>query len=260
MLSGSVYNGFDIQGHSFVEERNYSERKNKPCNNCPGYYHFEALQPKGKEPGVLCVVLDTTTKNFRFAQGTVYRHNETDGQPDKSLKMEQISWLKEILNEYSQDGNWMVMVFGHHPLGKGFLDKSYKELITLFHKPEYNVIAYFCGHTHKHKIKYYRNKKHPESFGFWEIIADSIFEYPKRGSLVTVGYSNENRWELKVQSFWPYFLDKHYHNHEFPVMLENAKKSYDASKQDNKGKKLKRFNDPDLIKHRDVKLDFVFPK
>ncbi len=261
LLTGSVYNGFDVRGDSFAEEGRLRERRNRPCRNCPGYYYFEALQPKDGEPGILCIVLDTTTRDFRFAKGTVYRHNEVEGPPDEEKRFEQIDWMKGILEKYHQKGNqkenWMTLVFGHHQLEEGFFDDSDEELLELFNEPRYNVIAYFCGHTHKHEVKYHENPTNPEVFGFWEIVADSILEYPKRGSLVTFRYTEDGVWEMVLQSFWPYFLEKLDTN--TPTLLRNARRCFYASKEDNKSKQLKAYEKLDL-KHHDVVLKFVYPK
>lgn len=151
----------------------------------------------------------------------------------------------------------MTLVFGHHQLEEGFFDDSDEELLELFNEPRYNVIAYFCGHTHKHEVKYHENPTNPEVFGFWEIVADSILEYPKRGSLVTFRYTEDGVWEMVLQSFWPYFLEKLDTN--TPTLLRNARRCFYASKEDNKSKQLKAYEKLDL-KHHDVVLKFVYPK
>lgn len=233
----SVYNGFDMKGSPSLL-RDGKDRRNLPCSDCPGYYYFEAKRPQGQEPGVLCIVLDTTIEKLQ-AKGTV--------------SDQQLDWLRKTLAKYS-DGEgkdqWMVLVFGHHPLRKeDFFDKSYETLLELFREPKNNVIAYFCGHTHKHEVK--------NQDGFWEIITDSVFEYPKRGSLVTIYYTEEGKWEMTLQSFWPYFLKE---KKEEPELLKNAKKCFKASKEDDEGKKLvERFKELDQ-RHYDVVLRFAFPK
>ena len=240
--------------------RSLDFRRDNPCGikECPGYYHFEALQPKNGEPGVLCIVLDTTTKDFRYAKGTVYRHNEVNNPPEKGKKLEQINWLRGILKDYSLERNWMVLVFGHHQLGKeGFFDDSYDKLIDIFSEPKYNVMAYLCGHTHEHKIEYNKNTNFPESFGFWKIITDSIMEYPKRGSLVTLRNRADGKWEIVIQSFWPYFLERL--DSDAPLVLRNAKKCFDASKKDSGSNKRKRY-DKLAQEHHDVILTFEYPK
>ena len=255
---GSVYNGFDRQGHSFSGGGRLRERRNKPCRKCPGYYHFEAKKPQGDDPGILIVVLDTSTKNFKLAKGTVYRHKEMD-PPDESRKREQIEWLESVLEEDADRGNWMVLAFGHQALNAAnFSDKSWKKVAALFNSPKYNVVAYFCGHSHNHWIHPPENKDYPGTFGFWQIMTDSIMEYPKRGSLVNIAYTEKGAWEITIQSFWPYFLDNLPGN--APVLLRNAKKSYEASKIDKAGKKkLARYRDLQL-KHHDVVLRFPYPK
>jgi hypothetical protein len=193
----------------------------------------------------LIVVLDTSIKDFRFAKGTV--------RPD------QLNWLRDdVLEKYAEKGNWMVLAFGHHALDSFFDKKSYKKLTTLFHNPRYNVVAYFCGHSHEHWIKYHKNSDHPKAFGFWEIKTDGIMEYPKKGSLVNVIYTNEGHWNITLQSFWPYFLENL--PDDAPTLLKNAKKCLEASKIDDEGKKkMRRYSNLDP-KHYDVILEFSFPK
>jgi hypothetical protein len=241
----SVYNGFDRNGDAFMEDGSFDERQEKPCKHCGGYYHFEAVKPKGNNPGILIVVLDTSIKDFRFAKGTVSR--------------DQLNWLRyDVLEEYSKKGNWMVLVFGHHALDSFFDKKRSEDLTTLFHNPRYNVVAYFCGHSHEHLIKYHKNSEHPKAFGFWEITTDGIMEYPKKGSLVNVIYTKEGHWNITLQSFWPYFLENL--PDDAPTLLKNAKKCFEASKIDDEGKKkMRRYSNLDP-KHHDAILEFSFPK
>jgi hypothetical protein len=255
----SVFNGFDRQGEGFLESGDLNERLNKPCDNCPGYYYFEALKPQGQEPGVLVIVLDSSTEDFRFSKGSFYRGKEAKESADKPEHLEQIIWLTSVLEQYAEKENWMVLTFGHHALNpKSFSDDSYDIVTNLFHDPRYNVVAYFCGHSHEHWVKYNKKPKHPESYGFWEIMTGSIMEYPKKGSLVSVVFSDENYWEITLQSFWPYFLQEL--PPDAPVMLKNAKRCFEASKYDDEGKKkLARYSKLDP-RHHDVKLRFSFPK
>lgn len=255
----SVFNGFDRTGKTFSEQGRLRERLNKPCKNCPGYYHFEITEPKNGDPGILAVVLDTTTKDFKFARGTLYRHKETKDHPDEKRRFEQINWLHDVLEAYARKGNWMVLAFGHHALNpKSFFDKSYKEAIRLFNNPKYNVVAYFCGHSHEHVVTYHKNSHNAETFGFWEIKTDSIMEYPKKGSLVNIVCTDEGYWEITLQSFWPYILDTL--PDDAPAMLKNAKKCLEASKDDREGKKKRsRYSKLDPKNH-DVVLRFSFPK
>lgn len=232
-------------------------REYEPCSNCPGYYYFEALPPKDGRPGILCIVLDTTTSNFKFAKGTLYQDEEVEAQANgQKSEPKQITWLRGKLDDYSKKGNWMVLVFGHHPLD-AFFDGSNEYLSELFRKPENNVIAYFCGHTHEHEINPHHDPDNPNKF-FWEIITDSIFEYPKRGSLVSIRHAGEKEWEIALQSFWPYFLEKP--GDSAPVLLQNAKKCLDASREDSEGKKRANRFDKLGQKHHDVVLKFVYPK
>lgn len=257
-LTRSVYNGFDRKGSGFLEEGRLRERLKKACKHCPGYYYFEAIKPENGDPGILVVVLDTSTKDFRFAKGTVYRHKEVVGPPDEARRFEQIEWLQRVLENYPAKNNWMVLAFGHHALnGKNFFDDSYQEVKKLFHNPKYNVVAYFCGHTHEHWVEYHKSK-YADTFGFWEITTDAIMEYPKKGSLVNIVCNEDGHWEITLQSFWPYFLDNL--AADAPTMLKNAKRCLEASKDDMEGKKkMLRYSKLDP-KHHDVVLRFSFPK
>lgn len=239
----------NVVSYQEAVERLYQQsievREDKPCTGCPGYYHFEVVQPTKEGPGILCIVLDTTTPKL-LAKGIVQE--------------EQRNWLQGILEDYSsRQEKWMVLVFGHHPLrGEDFFDDSWEEVEKLLLLPKYNAIAYFCGHTHEHEVKYHPNDKYPGSFGFWEVITDSIMEYPKRGSLVTILYAGEGKWQLNLQSFWPYSIEKLGAN--APALLKDAKKCFDASKEDAEGKKkVERFKHLEK-KHYDAVLRFVFPK
>jgi len=237
----------------------------KPCQECPGYYHFEALQPKGGEPGILAVVLDTSVEDFHFSQGSVCsvcrKKYEKESKDQDICDREQIEWLKDVLEEYAKKGNWMVLTFGHHALkSKSFCDESYKEVTDLFQNPRYNVIAYFCGHTHEHWVEYHRKEGHPESWGFWEITTGSIMEYPKKGGLVSIVYGAENRWAITLQSFWPYFLNNiDIDDPAIPAMLKNAKRCFEASKIDDEGSKKKYYEELGA-EHHDAVLPFSFPK
>ena len=234
-MTKSVYNGFDRRGDGYSLPGLLRERLNKPCVDCPGYYYFEIKEPKGNDPGILAVVLDTTTKDFRFAKGTVFRHNETT-PPDPMRRLEQIKWLEKVLVEYSKKGDWIVIAFGHHSLNsKSFFDESYQTVVDLFNNPEYNVIAYFCGHSHGYRIRYHEPDNRQDYFGFWEIMTNSIMEYPKRGSLVNITVNDDGFWEISLQSFWPYFLDNL--PDDAPALLENALKCYRGAMRDKTGKK-----------------------
>ncbi len=249
-------------------EQSISKRVNEPCRDCPGYYYFEAKSPTDETPGILCIVLDTTTNQFEFAKGTVYRDKELEVRPGdekklseqdtKEKKLAQMKWLKGVLGKYRHKGNWMVLVFGHHQLNStGFFDDSHEELVDVFLDPKNNVVAYFCGHTHEYKITYHENDNHPGAFGFWEIITDSTLEYPKKGSLVTIKHAGGRSWELVIQGFWPYLLETLDDN--APILLKNAKKCFDASKVDDKSKMLKTYQEIEQDQH-DVVLKFVYPK
>jgi hypothetical protein len=79
-------------------------------------------------------------------------------------------------------------------------------------------------------------------------------EYPKKGSLVNLICSEQGNWEITLQSFWPYFLENELAPNA-PKMLKNAKKCYEASKEDNDGKK-KTYYENFAETHHDTRLRF----
>lgn len=189
--TGSRYHGFDLC--KIMENKKYKEDNKYLCRECPGYYSFklrktdgdyeivppkeETSPPNSKE--IVCIVLNTTTTRLGFAKGTV---------DDK-----QLDWLKGQLEENKEK---LLLVFGHHPLdGPNFMDNSYEKLIGLFH--DYHVIAYFCGHTHAHQIRCHEKK----GKRFYEVITDSILEYPQEGSLVTIRNLGNGTGALDIRSF-----------------------------------------------------------
>jgi 3',5'-cyclic AMP phosphodiesterase CpdA len=157
----SKYNGFDKLNYSADE----IAARDFVCQHCPGYYSIE-VKPEDKvknDPAIQLIVLDT---GFMLgAQGIV--------------DDVQLQWLKK---ELDRSKNKLVLVFGHHNINS---ITNGQELNTLFVSNQ-SVAAYFCGHTHKHKISYHHGKN--GDFGYWEIITGAIFAYPQQGSIVRVRY------------------------------------------------------------------------
>ena len=195
----SRYHGFDF--YSYVGDRSppagVEEESSSLylCRDCPGYYSFKLAKKDGSyhfviaddtakaknSQYILCVVLDTTTTKLGFAKGTVGK--------------DQLKWLEELLKGNRRD---LILAFGHHPLEhSAFMDDSYNEVVTLFHR--YGVVAYFCGHTHAYDINFHKGKG--GSSGFWEVITDSILEYPQEGSLVTIRNFGDGFGCIDVQNF-----------------------------------------------------------
>ncbi|MFN3466540.1 MAG: metallophosphoesterase family protein [Candidatus Brocadiales bacterium] len=193
-LAKSRYHGFDL--FNINKNQEYDAFGTYLCKDCPGYYSFklrkvdknyEFVSPSEKNPPpnpkeIVFIVLNTTTTQLGFAKGTV----------DK----DQLRWLEN--EQLKKNNGKLIFVFGHHPLdGPNFLDNSYEKLIELFH--QYHVTAYFCGHTHTHQIRLH--EKNGTKQGFWEVITDSILEYPQEGSLVTIRKLDNGTGAIDVQSF-----------------------------------------------------------
>jgi 3',5'-cyclic AMP phosphodiesterase CpdA len=158
----SKFNGFDRNQYSPDEIRTL-----QICWKCPGYYSIEVKgeDAVAKDPAIQMIVLDT---GFRF------------GASGK-LEGDQLKWLKE---ELERSRNKIILVFGHHDIASITNSGELKQLLMAYP----TVVAYFCGHTHKPKISYHAAQE--ERFGFWEIVAGALIEYPQQGSLVRVKYEN----------------------------------------------------------------------
>lgn len=196
--TGSRYHGFDL--YDKKKNKKYSINGKYLCRVCPGYYSFNMRKENGdykfvppnevappqNAREIVFIVLNTTTIATKLgARGTV----------DEDKQGKQINWLREQLEKHKEK---LIFAFGHHPLDSfNFLDDSHKDLIELFHK--YRVIAYFCGHTHVHEIRFH--KKDGTKQGFWEVITDSIIEYPQEGSLINIWNLGKGIGAIDVQSF-----------------------------------------------------------
>ncbi len=214
------YHGFDLYDKKKNEEEYTYDFGVYLCRYCPGYYSFkmrkengdykfvppEEESPPQNSQEIVFIVLNTSTTKFGFAEGTVDEY--------------QLKWLEKQLNE---NKGKLILAFGHHPLDSGnFIDKSYKDLIKLFH--QFHVIAYFCGHTHIHKIRYH--EKEDAENGFWEVITDSILEYPQEGSLVTIRDLGNGTGAIDVQSISKNMTNECQLKKEADLALEDAKKDH----------------------------------
>lgn len=102
----------------------------------------------------------------------------------------QKDWLSNIL-ENDVGKKDIVIVFGHHPIGKFIYKEEGEELENLLYRSP-NVVAYFTGHTHQHKITSHMPRT-PGEHGFWEVITSAIIEYPQEARFITLkrlGQSN----------------------------------------------------------------------
>jgi metallophosphoesterase (TIGR03767 family) len=123
---------------------------------------------------VRLIGLDTVNR-FGGWQGCIHR--------------EQFEWLRELLKE-SQDK--YVVLSSHHPLDNLFngyvpdgeqepaLEKEIRELIEQYP----NVILWFSGHVHDHKIQ---ESAHADGrHAFWEIRTGSHIDWPQQSRVIEI--------------------------------------------------------------------------
>lgn len=195
-----------------------------------GYYAFDlkdhhhidqAANPvisfdnEGASPGFRIIVLNTQDAFARkLTKGSLGRMTER-----------QMEWLQNEILDAEQNGR-KVLVFGHHPVTKGFAEKEQaRQLERLFRRP--SVLAYFTGHNHQHSIGYHKNDA--GGFGFWEIITCSIIEYPNQASLVTLRRL-QNGLAIDLQAL---SIPDNEADVSAPAFWQDARRAVDGALRDN---------------------------
>jgi 3',5'-cyclic AMP phosphodiesterase CpdA len=229
----SKYNGFD--GLNYTSGQIAEEKF--ICSHCPGYYSIE-VQLKDEhtgDPAIQAVVLDTGL-NFG-ASG--------------NINPEQLNWLK---CEIEHCKTKITLIFGHHNLKSIQNGKELKEIFAVHP----SVVAYFCGHTHKHDINYYAGPEN--AFGFWEVITGATFAYPMQGSLVRVkseaglGFLDIYAFEHTIQQT---YVDRDQIEHE-SELYKHTQFAYRGAVADISVKKKEEIDHK--LKDRYARLRFPYPK
>lgn len=130
---------------------------------------------------VRLIALDTVNK-FGGWQGCIHR--------------EQFQWLEQLL-EASKDK--YVIISSHHPLEdlfNGYVPADVAppaledEVFNLLSRYP-NVILWFSGHVHDHKIK--ARKKLDGSHAFWEIRTGSHIDWPQQSRVIELMHAENNQ-------------------------------------------------------------------
>ncbi len=102
-----------------------------------------------------------------------------------SLDQEQFEWLKRQCEEL-QDR--FIVITSHHPLDdlyNGYTveltPRILRESIKEFLLGQPNIVAWICGHTHRHKITHFKSET---SDGFWQIETASLIDWPQQGRVI----------------------------------------------------------------------------
>jgi len=130
---------------------------------------------------VRLIALDTVNR-FGGWQGCIHR--------------EQFEWLKDLLNE-SKD--MYVVLSSHHPLENLFngyvpdgepapaLEAEVRQLL----EQHPNVILWFAGHVHDHKIS--QSRRADGSHAFWEIRTGSHIDWPQQSRVIEIVKSHNGK-------------------------------------------------------------------
>jgi hypothetical protein len=149
-----------------------------------GNYHLPVKRPDGgdrfqwKAENGKCL-------EFRVRMVGLQTSRIRDGGPEGVFDDDAMAVLAEALDEAERNKE-LVLVFGHHPLNKFVEGGRGEDLANTLHEHP-NVVAYFSGHTHKHRITRHVDRDEVDK-RFWEVVTGSILEYPQQARLVTLGY------------------------------------------------------------------------
>lgn len=103
-----------------------------------------------------------------------------------SIDQEQFNWLKEQVEQIKDK---YIVITSHHPIQdiyNGYSPSARRVLGAeiesyLISKPA--VIAWICGHTHRHRIAYFG----PDiTRGFYQIETSSLIDWPQQGRIIEI--------------------------------------------------------------------------
>lgn len=176
-IQPTYYHGFDYSVNA-VPERPSREGFQVP--NVPGYYAFD---------------INTTVIPFRVIALNSAKMESwgADGEISESQRV----WLQQMMD--SAQGR-LLLIFSHHRP----LDFDDKTMEVLYQKRN-GAMVFFTGHTHKHHIKHYDNRK---SQAFYELNTGSILEYPQLGRLIEIRGEPSGTMCLVSRSLWSSHLDQ----------------------------------------------------
>lgn len=171
----TAYHGFDMQTGETSE-----------ADRMRGYYSFDFEFPV--EDG------RSSSKKIRMIAINTAEYVGPDALGGFSQR--QVDWLTALLTTQTEP-NTRVIVFGHHPLipkddsmrTDGVFGARLKQVQRLFAS---TVDVYFSGHHH---IQGYNN-----NFGFLQVVAPSLLEYPQSGHFVKVAL-REDRMLIEIEPF-----------------------------------------------------------
>jgi len=155
--------------------------------NCGHDHGLDAGEPQTSywyrdvSPSVRLIALDTVNR-FGGWQGCIHR--------------EQFDWLSHILDE-SKDK--YVVLTSHHPLENlfnGYVPEgegapALEEEVAQLIEQHTNVILWFAGHVHDHKIS--RRMSGDGPHGFWEIRTGSHIDWPQQSRVIEIVKSNNGK-------------------------------------------------------------------
>jgi len=111
-----------------------------------------------------------------------------------SLDQTQMTWLRTQLDSLDDR---LVVITSHHPLEDLFNGytphiepRVIREEIENLLVSKKQVVAWICGHTHRHRITYFGSDP---SQGFWQIETSSLIDWPQQGRTIEIFIDQDNQ-------------------------------------------------------------------
>ncbi len=222
-------------GYGFAADRLCDEN---PDND--GYYAFDVR-------GVRFVVLDTVNDDFvtanenlagLFNPQSVVGNDLIGGYSEGSVDPVQFQWL---LDEIDANKDRLVVVLSHHTVNSMFSSRTegncgggqclddlltaagYKTgpEITEVLAEHSNVVAWFGGHTHQHRIQA-KSIEGAAGPGFWNVESSSLIDMPQEVRVVELWMTADG-----TKGFWA--MTRLGHNFELSKNLAKSDTQVDAS-------------------------------
>lgn len=102
-----------------------------------------------------------------------------------SIDQAQFEWLKQQVEELKDR---YVVITSHHPVQdifNGYTPHTEPRVlgaeIEAYLVSQPHVVAWICGHTHRHKVQYFGPDR---TRGFWQIETSSLVDWPQQGRVI----------------------------------------------------------------------------
>jgi metallophosphoesterase (TIGR03767 family) len=162
---------------------------NRDFNYFDSWNH--AFYREDEDNGITAALVGTAKKYWRkdFDQISIIALDTVNpfGGWQGSIDREQFIWLQ---NQVEQLRGRYTVITSHHPLQdlfNGYTPEQESRVlgpeIERYLVRQKQVIAWLCGHTHRHRMAYFG----PDNMhGFWQIETASLIDWPQQGRIIEI--------------------------------------------------------------------------